>query len=565
MSLSRERVVSALVSEGGRVSKAKLLASFQDALECADRDEKARNRELFKSLVNSVAYVRRGDDGVPYVLLKKVYLTGTQQQEEEQPGTVNYAGREQEEILQTGEQDQGQLETLVNTKRLNGQEQQCEPQHSVSETILEVKSHVGEQEREGEHLDQGQPETVANPTRNAGQEQEGKTNKQDSKSCSEPKEEESLKKAVVGVRSHAELEQEFTLQTGDVEQGPPETAVNSKRCPEQKQKGQQDSRSYAGEGEEASLKAGEQEQGPPEPAGDSQSQAKQEQEHTDHFSPFELALQRSKYSDMRIKQTLDVKPYALPLRMPPTNRTEVPKPKADPYEPPKADPFQSQLKTAKVSNDSRSPSVVPLEPSEHEWLVKCASGHWSQVYGLLLRDHQLADKQDFMSGFTALHWAAKCGNSDMLVKILDTSRWDGAGVDVNVRTHGGYTPLHVAALHRQDYVVAMLVGEYGADVTVRDNGGKRAYHYLHQDTAQSLREMLGEPKSQQSPERSEDAENVPELSKGLHSISRLFQPHLSAQRRKHKQRPAFYSLGEEPQDQRHDSAFRQRLASDAFA
>uniref|UniRef100_A0A8C2WIF7 Uncharacterized protein n=1 Tax=Cyclopterus lumpus TaxID=8103 RepID=A0A8C2WIF7_CYCLU len=88
-------------------------------------------------------------------------------------------------------------------------------------------------------------------------------------------------------------------------------------------------------------------------------------------------------------------------------------------------------------NETRVSSLFPLEQSD-------------QVYGLLLRDNQLAEKRDFMSGFTALHWAAKCGNSEMLVKIIDLSRQGGVGVDINAKTHGGYTPLHIAALHDQE-------------------------------------------------------------------------------------------------------------------
>uniref|UniRef100_A0A3B5A6T5 Uncharacterized protein n=1 Tax=Stegastes partitus TaxID=144197 RepID=A0A3B5A6T5_9TELE len=194
-------------------------------------------------------------------------------------------------------------------------------------------------------------------------------------------------------------------------------------------------------------------------------------------------------------------------------------------------------KASEEPKETRGPSVVPLEQSEHEWLVKSAAGQWSQVYGLLLRDNQLAEKKDFMSGFTALHWAAKCGNSDMLVKIIDLSKQGGVDIDINVKAHGGYTPLHIAALHSQDYIMAMLVREYGANVNIRDNCGKKAYQYLHKDVAGGVREMLGEPKAQDRalPEK-EELEMVPDLSKSLHSISRLFQPNTTSHKKKHKQR-----------------------------
>ncbi|XP_057676515.1 ankyrin repeat domain-containing protein SOWAHB-like [Corythoichthys intestinalis] len=465
--LSKESVVSVLQSDGGRVSKANLVARFQSALECHDHDERARNRELFKNLVNSVAYVKRGDDGVQYVLLKKAYLIGKQQ--DGQSGTLSSAEREEKD--KKGQE--GAPENFKDSRNSSGLEQEGYVEHDS-------------------------PETVASASKHSGQEEEGQ--QKDSKSWT------------------AKEEDDSSLVTLPLKTAEP-------------------------------------------------SKSRSEEESTEHLSPFELALQRSKYSDMRIKQPLKVegatKPYALPLRMPPTSKVEF-KPKVDPDEPLKLDSVRSKVKTSKESNESRTPSAVPLEHSEHEWLVKCASGQWSQVYGLLLKDRHLASKRDFMSGFTALHWAAKCGNSDMLVKILDASQTPGTGVDVNARSNGGYTALHVAALHRQDYVAAMLVGEYGANVKVRDNCGKRAYHYLHRDTAQSVKEMLGAPKFEQSSNWPEGVEILPELSK-KNSISRIFQPHLSAQRRKHKSRTAFLSLDEEPEDQRRDSAFRQRRTSDAFA
>lgn len=369
------------------------------------------------------------------------------------------------------------------------------------------------------------------------------------------------------------------------------------------------------ENEELPL-TGEQ-QRPPAQAGSSEDpeEANEGSDHpTEMLSPIELALHRSKYASVRLKRVLGVeiqqqdrdeincsnqpnksKPYALPLRMPPsTTKVETHKLKEDTGEPKehaKPDAFRDKrrmpsmergscsgspqlrrpAKSTKASEehkDTRIPSAVPLEQSEHDWLVKCAAGHWSQVYGLLLRDNQLAEKKDFMSGFTALHWAAKCGNSEMLVKIINTARQGGVHVDVNARTHGGYTPLHIAALHGRQHIIGILVKEYGASISIRDNYGKKACHYLHKDMFESVREMLCEPKCQPAPDRAahekEELDSFPDRPKGLHSMSRLFQPNVTGYKKKHKQRPGLLSLNDNPSEEGDDSGFRHRVMSDVF-
>ncbi|XP_030602954.1 ankyrin repeat domain-containing protein SOWAHA [Archocentrus centrarchus] len=371
------------------------------------------------------------------------------------------------------------------------------------------------------------------------------------------------------------------------------------------------------ENEEIPL-TGEQQRPPPQ-TGNSEDleEANESSDHpTEMLSPIEQALQRSKYASVRLKRALNVevhqqnrnesncsnqpiksKPYALPLRMPPsTTKVETHKLKEDTDEPkehPKPDAFRDKrrmpsvergsctgspqprraAKSTKASEehkDTRIPSVVPLEQSEHDWLVKCAAGHWSQVYGLLLRDNQLAEKKDFMSGFTALHWAAKCGNSDMLVKIINTARQGGVHIDVNVKTHGGYTPLHIAALHDKHYIIGILVKEYDANISIRDNYGKKAYHYLHKDVAESVREMLCKPKGQSAQDSAvhekDELDSFPDLPKGLHSISRLFQPNVTGHKKKHKQRPGLFSLNDDPSEEGEDSGggFRNRPMSDVF-
>uniref|UniRef100_A0A8C9G7B2 Sosondowah ankyrin repeat domain family member A n=1 Tax=Piliocolobus tephrosceles TaxID=591936 RepID=A0A8C9G7B2_9PRIM len=140
------------------------------------------------------------------------------------------------------------------------------------------------------------------------------------------------------------------------------------------------------------------------------------------------------------------------------------------------------------------PSAVPLEPSEHEWLVRTAGGRWThQLHGLLLRDRGLAAKRDFMSGFTALHWAAKSGDREMALQLVEVARRSGAPVDVNARSHGGYTPLHLAALHGHEDAAVLLVVRLGAQVNVRDHSGRRAYQYLRPGSSYALRHLLGDP------------------------------------------------------------------------
>ncbi|XP_062263098.1 ankyrin repeat domain-containing protein SOWAHA-like [Platichthys flesus] len=383
----------------------------------------------------------------------------------------------------------------------------------------------------------------------------------------------------------------------------------------------------AGAGEQQRLPVRDQGSAGPgedEPDGPDLDQASESSDNpTEPLCPIQLALRRTRFTDVRVKRmlhfevqsqgtsgdgcftrgeaikskTIQSKPFALPLRCPPSvTRVEVHKLKVDHDDPPEGptpDAYRSKrgppsvedrtgssvgspqlrrlVKSTKASEEqkeNRVPSLVPLEPSEHEWLVKCAAGHWSQAYGLLLRDSQLAEKRDFMSGFTGLHWAAKWGNSDMLTKIVDLSRQGGVELDINARTHGGYTPLHIAALHDQEYIIATLVGEHNADVRVRDNCGKRAYHYLHKGVAKSVREMLSEPKVQPAPDRApperEEPELFPDLPKGLHSISRLFQPHVTGLKKKPKQRSALYSLSDDPAEEREDSGFRKRVLSEAL-
>lgn len=199
-------------------------------------------------------------------------------------------------------------------------------------------------------------------------------------------------------------------------------------------------------------------------------------------------------------------------------------------QPPTFTQARTQNKSLRQGEDARYSEAVPLEPLAHEWLVKCAAGLWGHIYALLLKDTRLAQKKDFMSGFTALHWAAKDGNREMINKLMDVSKERGTYVNVNSKAHGGYTPLHIAAIHGHTDVMLLLVQRYGANVNERDNDGKKAWHYLGQGVSAEVRALVGGLQHSRYREKTEGDE-CREQARGFNTISKLFQPHMG---KKHK-------------------------------
>ncbi|KAK1784502.1 hypothetical protein P4O66_000356 [Electrophorus voltai] len=180
------------------------------------------------------------------------------------------------------------------------------------------------------------------------------------------------------------------------------------------------------------------------------------------------------------------------------------------------------IKNTKPGLDAKQSAIFPLGPREHEWLVKCAAGQQDQIWQLLLQHIKLAERRNFMSGFTALHCAAKQGNSEMMHKILLLSWQGGPGVDVNTKSYEGYTPLHIAAIHRPESVLSVLVCGYGANCNIHDNSGKKPYHYLHKDASPKVREMLGDPHAGDYKPSSHE-QHFSDPPKGFSTLSKLFQ------------------------------------------
>lgn len=130
-----------------------------------------------------------------------------------------------------------------------------------------------------------------------------------------------------------------------------------------------------------------------------------------------------------------------------------------------------------------------LSEPEREWTIKSAYSDYQAMAKLLLANSSLAGRRDFLSGYTALHWAAKNGQEDV-VKLLFGSK---EPPNVDARSHGGYTPLHIATIHGQDGVVRLLIEVYGANPNIRDYSGRKPKHYFAYSAVSARVQQLLQP------------------------------------------------------------------------
>ncbi|XP_060933601.1 uncharacterized protein LOC133010154 [Limanda limanda] len=148
--------------------------------------------------------------------------------------------------------------------------------------------------------------------------------------------------------------------------------------------------------------------------------------------------------------------------------------------------------TAQHEGSSKQ-SLVPLEPKEHDWLVKGAAGAWTDIYSLFRDEPSLLNKRDFISGFTVLHWISKHGDHRVLNTLWYGVQKVGSMFDVNARSTCGHTPLHVAAIHGNKNIMRLLVSKFDADVKLRDTAGKKPWQYLSCNAPLDIFQLLGAP------------------------------------------------------------------------
>lgn len=132
-----------------------------------------------------------------------------------------------------------------------------------------------------------------------------------------------------------------------------------------------------------------------------------------------------------------------------------------------------------------------LYPMEHAWMLLAVEGSYETILDFISDDPQLLTRRDFISGYSVLHWLAKRGQDEVLLKLLRFAERAGIAVNVNLRGSGGLTPLHVASMHGQFPVIKLLVGAFGANVDAMDYNGRRPWQYLREDAPPEMKELLG--------------------------------------------------------------------------
>ncbi|KAM4746791.1 ankyrin repeat domain-containing protein SOWAHA [Rhinophrynus dorsalis] len=444
MAVTQEDVMNFLLQQGGKVKNSELLKKFKPLVDSHDPQEKANNRELFKRFVNNIAVVK-DEEGSKVVALKKKYLHLV-------TGSVQAQSREQEN---EPPQKRGDIEERSNQPLHSSQENLTQNETGKS-SLSSWKTDSFQQDLPGDKQDLQLQDYIPDsqpllPDDGAGESANPTPGLPDPTDLTglapndEPNENEGKRESVFDIVARMD-------NAGPVLS--PKSWANSQ------------SKDAAQKPFMLPLRY-------PQPSLDAV------EENQSDKCPKQTSIGITEIQEM-IRSAQPKSPHVSRRQYDDTGA--------------KSPHIKRTSKMIKVSEEHKYSDVVPLESSEHEWLVKATSGHWNhRLHGLLLTDSDLAEKRDFISGFTALHWAAKSGDTSMASTLINTAHKSGINLNVNVKSFGGYTPLHIAAIHdRQDFII-MLVAHYNANADLRDHSGRKPYQYLKKQSPVRIKILLKDP------------------------------------------------------------------------
>ncbi|XP_025425366.1 ankyrin repeat domain-containing protein SOWAHB isoform X3 [Sipha flava] len=131
--------------------------------------------------------------------------------------------------------------------------------------------------------------------------------------------------------------------------------------------------------------------------------------------------------------------------------------------------------------DEDTISMTSLDPKTKEWVIKSAQCDYQALAKMASENPRIAKFKDPITSYTALHWASKHGNMDLVKMLAGTY-----GANVNAKTNGGYTPCHIAMQFGHEEIYKILVESYGADPNVRDWSGRKPRQYQTNQDVTSL-------------------------------------------------------------------------------
>lgn len=121
-------------------------------------------------------------------------------------------------------------------------------------------------------------------------------------------------------------------------------------------------------------------------------------------------------------------------------------------------------------DESDSSSFQPMDLLRKRWIVEACNCNHRALVNMLKEDQTLSTFKDIL-GYTALHWAAKAGNLDIIRLMIDSHE-----VSVNIRaSSNGYTPLHLAYMYKRTETINLLMNVFKANPLIRDYSGRRPH------------------------------------------------------------------------------------------
>ncbi|XP_023036723.2 ankyrin repeat domain-containing protein SOWAHC isoform X2 [Drosophila willistoni] len=133
-------------------------------------------------------------------------------------------------------------------------------------------------------------------------------------------------------------------------------------------------------------------------------------------------------------------------------------------------PSAKKKQEKQLIEEKDSTEVTMAHPKAKEWIVSMAKANYQELAKLAGEFPELVKLQ-----YTALHWAAKHGNEDVVKLIAGTFK-----ADVNSKTNGGYTPLHLATQFGRDNIFELLWNVYKANRDIMDWNGNKPLDYSQQ-------------------------------------------------------------------------------------